>query len=199
MFQTESVFLCRVSFSRLFNRCDDRMKWIVHRGLHPSETGNWRRDVFGKALGARVCKLPPFCFLAPTQVSLLTHRQPKLNIREPLNYKDLCGNTTDLCKMAETNIVFSIKSTYPVSTCILRHLSAFEADSKRFRRVSVIRDSTVKCNERPNSISAMLEARNGINPLKSSLVSQFLYRIKVEMHIYPASATPTQLKLYHVC
>ena len=101
--------------------------------------------------------------------------------------------------MAETNIVFAIKSTYPVSTCILRHLSAFEADSKRFRRVSVIWDSTVKCNEKPNSISAMLEARNGINPLKSSLVSQFLYRIKVEMHIYPASATPTQLKPYHVC
>ena len=42
-------------------------------------------------------------------------------------------------------------------------------------------------------------ARNGINPFKSSLVSQFLYRIKVEMHIYPASATPTQLKPYHVC
>ena len=101
--------------------------------------------------------------------------------------------------MSETNIVFSIKSTYPVSTCILCHLSAFEADSKRFRRVSVIRDSTVKCNERPNSISAMLEARNGINLLKSSLVSQFLYRIKVEMQIYPASATPTQLKPYHVC
>ena len=34
-----------------------------------------------------------------------THRQPKLNIREPLNYKDLYGNTTDLCKMVETNIV----------------------------------------------------------------------------------------------
>ena len=41
----------------------------------------------------------------------LQHRQPKLNIREPLNYKDLYGNTTDLCKMVETNIVLSIKST----------------------------------------------------------------------------------------
>ena len=101
--------------------------------------------------------------------------------------------------MAETNIFLSIKSTYPVSTCILCHLPAFQADSKRFRRVSVIRDSTVKCNERPNSISAMPGARNGINPLKSSLVSQFLYRIKVEMHTYPASAIPTQLKPYHVC
>ena len=129
----------------------------------------------------------------------IKHRQPKLNIREPLNYKDLYGNTTDLCKMAETNIVFSIKSTYPVSTCSLCHLPAFQADSKRFRRVSVIRVSTAKCNERTNSISAMPEARNGINPLKSSLASQFLYRIKVEMHIYPASATPTQLKPYHVC
>ena len=39
------------------------------------------------------------------------HRQPKLNIREPLNCKDLHGNTTDLCKMVETNIVLSIKST----------------------------------------------------------------------------------------
>ena len=42
---------------------------------------------------------------------LLAHRQPKLNFREPLNYKDLYGNTTDLCKMVETNIVLSIKST----------------------------------------------------------------------------------------
>ena len=129
----------------------------------------------------------------------LIHRQPKLNIRELLNYRDLYGNTTDLRKMAQSNIVFSIKSTYPVTTCIIRHLSAFAADSKRFRRVSVIWDSTVKCNERTNSISAMPEARNGINPLKSTLVSQFLHRIKVEMHIYPASATPTQLKPYHVC
>ena len=39
------------------------------------------------------------------------HRQPKLNIREPLNYKDLYGNTTDLCKMVENNIVLSMKST----------------------------------------------------------------------------------------
>ena len=39
------------------------------------------------------------------------HRQPTLNIREPLNYKDSYGNTTDLCKMVETNIVLSIKST----------------------------------------------------------------------------------------
>ena len=41
----------------------------------------------------------------------LEHRQPKLNIREPLNYKDLYGNTTDLGKMVETNIVLAIKST----------------------------------------------------------------------------------------
>ena len=39
------------------------------------------------------------------------HRQPNLNIREPLNYKDFYGNTTDLCQMVETNIVLSIKST----------------------------------------------------------------------------------------
>ena len=44
-------------------------------------------------------------------LTLLVHRQPKLNIREPLNYKNLYGNTTDLCKMVETNIVLSIKST----------------------------------------------------------------------------------------
>ena len=42
---------------------------------------------------------------------LFNHRQPKLNIREPLNYKDSYGNTTDLCKMVEANIVLSIKST----------------------------------------------------------------------------------------
>ena len=101
--------------------------------------------------------------------------------------------------MVETNIVLSIKSTYLTAYRILCHLPAFQDDSKRFRLVSVIRVSTAKCNERPNSISAMPEARNGINPLKSSLVSQFLHRIKVEMHTYPASATPTQLKLYHVC
>ena len=102
--------------------------------------------------------------------------------------------------MVETNIVFSIKSTYPVSTCILCHLPAFQADSKRFRRVSIIQVSTVKCNERPNSISAMPAARNGINPLKSFLVSQFLHRIKVEPDAaYPARGPPTQLKPYQVC
>ena len=85
-------------------------------------------------------------------------RQPKVNIREPLNYKDLYGNTSDLCKMVENNSVLSVRSTYPVSSCILCHLAAFQADSKRFRRVSVIRVSTVKCNQRPNSISAMPEA-----------------------------------------
>ena len=116
-----------------------------------------------------------------------------------VSYKDLYGNTTDLCKMVETNIVLSIKSTYPTPCCILCHFPAFQADSKRFRWVSVIRVSTAKCNERPNSILAMPEARNGINPLKSSLVSQFLHRIKVEMHNYPASATLTQLKLHNVC
>ena len=55
-----------------------------------------------------------FCFVTFLTVMLfflLEHRQPKLNIREPLNYKDLYGNTTDLCKMVETNIILSIKST----------------------------------------------------------------------------------------
>ena len=129
----------------------------------------------------------------------VTHRQPKLTIREPLNYKDLYGNTTDLCKMVENNSVLSIKSTYPVFSCILCHLPAFQADSERFRRVSVIRVSTVKCNERPNSISAMSETRNEINPLKSSLVSQFLHRIKAEVNSFPSIAFPTRLKPYHVC
>ena len=68
------------------------------------------------------------------------------------------GIRTDLCKMVENSSVLSIKSTYPVSSCILCHLPAFQANSKRFRRVSVIRVSTVKCNERPNSISAIPEA-----------------------------------------
>ena len=90
--------------------------------------------------------------------SSFKHRQPKLNIREPLTYEDLYANTTDLCKMVETNIVLSIKSTYPVSSCILCHLPAFQADSKRFRRVGVIRVPTAKCNERSNTVSAMPEA-----------------------------------------
>ena len=64
---------------------------------------------------------------------MLSHMQPKLNIREPLNYKDLYGNTTDLCKMVEDNSVLSIKLTHPVPSCILCHLSAFQADSERFR------------------------------------------------------------------
>ena len=34
------------------------------------------------------------------------HWQPKLNIREPLNYKDFYGNTTDLCKMVEIPGIF---------------------------------------------------------------------------------------------
>ena len=70
------------------------------------------------------------------------------------------GIRTELCKMVENNSVLTIKSTYPVSSCILRQLPVFQADSKRFRRVSVIRVSTVKCdfNERPNSMSAMPEA-----------------------------------------
>ena len=39
-------------------------------------------------------------------------------------------NTTDLCKMVETNIVLSINSTYPAASRILCHLAAFQADSK---------------------------------------------------------------------
>ena len=74
---------------------------------------------------------------------MLPHRHPKLTSREPLNYKDLYGNTTDLCKVVENNSVLSIKSTYPVSSCIFCNLPAFQADSERFRRVSVIQVSTV--------------------------------------------------------
>ena len=68
------------------------------------------------------------------------------------------GIRMDLCKIVENNSVLTIKSTYPVSSCILCHLPAFQANSKRFRRVTLIRVSTVKCNKRPNSISAMPEA-----------------------------------------
>ena len=39
----------------------------------------------------------------------------------------------------------------------------------------------------------MPEPRSAKNPLKSSLVSQFFHRIKVEMYIYPASVIPSQL------
>ena len=71
---------------------------------------------------------------------MLGHRKPNVNIRELLNYKDLYGNATDLCKMVETNIVLAIK-THPSASCILCHLPAFQAVSKRFRLVSVIRVS----------------------------------------------------------
>ena len=67
---------------------------------------------------------------------MLGHGQPNVNIREPLNYKDLYGNAKDLGKMVETNIVLSIKSTYPATSCILCHLPAIQARSKRFRLVS---------------------------------------------------------------
>ena len=45
----------------------------------------------------------------------------------------------------------------------------------------------------------MTEARSEKNPLKSSLVSQFLLRIKVELYTYPAIVIPTRLQPYHVC
>ena len=96
--------------------------------------------------------------------------------------------------MVETNIVLSINSTYRTASCILCHLPAFQSDSKQFPRVSVIRVSTAERNPRPNTVAAMPEARKGINPLKSSLVFQFLHRIKVEMYTYPARAILTQLK-----
>ena len=67
---------------------------------------------------------------------MLGHRQSNVNIREPLNYKDFYRNATDLCKMIETNIVLSIKSTQPAASCIRCHLPAFQVDSKRFRLVS---------------------------------------------------------------
>ena len=83
-----------------------------------------------------------------------------------LEYKDLYGNATDLCKMVQSNVVLSMKSTYPVACCILCHLPAFQADSKRFRRVSVVRVSNAKKNARPNSLnSAVPEAENiRLNP-----------------------------------
>ena len=45
----------------------------------------------------------------------------------------------------------------------------------------------------------MPEVRSTKIPLKSSLVSQFFHRIKVEMYIYPASVIPSQLQRYYVC
>ena len=76
------------------------------------------------------CLVPSACLVYYTR--LMVHRQPKLNIREMLNHKDLYGNTTGL----------SLRSTYSVSTCILCHLPALQADSKRFRRVSIFWVST---------------------------------------------------------
>ena len=51
--------------------------------------------------------------------------------------KDLNGNPTDLYKIVEINVVLSIKSTYPVASCILCHLPTFQADSEQFRRVTL--------------------------------------------------------------
>ena len=58
--------------------------------------------------------------------------------------------------MVETNIILSIKSTYPAASCILCHLPVFQADSERFRRVSVIQVSRPLLSK---TVSAMLEAR----------------------------------------
>ena len=96
---------------------------------------------------------------------LKTNSNSKTNAlpnREPVQLysngvKDLYGNTADLCKMVENNCVLSIKSTYPVSSCILCHLPALQTDSKRFRRVSVIRVSTVKCNGKAELYSALFQ------------------------------------------
>ena len=59
------------------------------------------------------------------------------------NYINLYGNATDLYTIVEINVLLSIKSTNPVSSCILCHL-AFQAASKRFRRVSVVRVSSAR-------------------------------------------------------
>ena len=56
--------------------------------------------------------------------------------------------------MIEMFIVLSIKSTYPVASCFLYHLSAVEGDWKHFRRVSVDQVSTAqtaKINRRLNT------------------------------------------------
>ena len=49
-----------------------------------------------------------------------------------LNYKDLYGNVTDLCKMAEVNIILSIKSTFPSASYSL----SFTSFSSRFESIS---------------------------------------------------------------
>ena len=47
--------------------------------------------------------------------------------------KDLYGNPTDLYKVVEINVVLSIKSTYPVASCILLSFTNF---SSQFRAIS---------------------------------------------------------------
>ena len=86
------------------------------------------------------------------------------------NDNDLYGNATDLYTIVEINGVFlSIKSTNPVFSSILCHLLAFQAASKRFRRVCVVRVSTAKRSARPSC--PFRDTRSGKNPLKSPLVS----------------------------
>ena len=88
----------------------------------------------------------------------------------------------------ETNVVLSMKSTYPVGFFFLLylicHLLALQEDWKRFRRVSV---------------SVLLAMVRSTKLKKSSLVSHFLHRIKVEICTFPLSVIPTQLQLHHVC
>ena len=59
------------------------------------------------------------------------------------NYIDLHGNATDLYTIVEINVLLSLKSTNPDFSSILCHL-AFQAASKRFRRVCVVRVSSAR-------------------------------------------------------
>ena len=58
-----------------------------------------------------------------------------------LNYKDLYENAMDLCKIGKICIVLSLKSIYPVASCVLCLLPTFQADLKRlgFKLVEAIR------------------------------------------------------------
>ena len=57
----------------------------------------------------------------------LVHRQPKLNIREPLNYKDLYGNKTDLCNCFVNKV--NLTRFYLYSLSFTSFSSRFEAIS----------------------------------------------------------------------
>ena len=99
-------------------------------------TSGWAQNRARRETGdsGPVTSIQERCFRECQWFCCAKHRQPKLNIREPLNYKDLYGNTTNLCKMVESNIVLSINKVN-LPRFYLYSLS-FTSFSSRFEAIS---------------------------------------------------------------